>query len=83
MNNLKALLILICCITLTLAVNAKESGGGSGDKVNNPLNALNLEDGCVLVFADGIDKDQCEEVDSPSQSGQQFICSALYICERE
>lgn len=59
------------------------SAYAGGDKVKNPMVAATLDDGCVLVFADGIDETQCEKVNIPTQSGQQYICEILAVCGRE
>ena len=71
MKNLLVVLFFMLVTTLSFA---------EGGKNNNPLNAATLDDGCVLVFADGIDEEKCIEVDSPVQSGQQFICQVLVVC---
>lgn len=74
---MKKLLILAVLLAAFSTANA------SGDKKNNPMVAVTLGDGCVLVFADGIDTDECEAVVASPQSGKQFICDALVVCSRD
>ena len=47
--------VLMSVIFLFAFISSTTNAGG--DKVNNPLNAATWDDGCVLVFDDGIEKD--------------------------
>ena len=71
-------ILLAMCISMFM-MTARAEGG----KKNNPLDAATLDDGCVLIFADGIDEEKCIETDSSTQSGHQFICQVLVVCDRE
>lgn len=72
LNKMKLFLTLI--LFLPLLVLAE------GGKNKNPMESTTLEDGCVLVFADGIDEDECVDLGAPPQSGKQYICEVLMVC---
>ena len=75
-NKMKYLLAIVLLLMSAIVI-------AEGSKNKNPLDSVTLTDGCVLVFATGVDEEQCTAVPSPSQSGSQFICEVLMICGRD
>lgn len=70
-------------LVVVLAVFISTVAFAGGSKNNNPLESVTLGNDCVLVFADGIDEEQCTSVPSSPQSGQQFICEVLMVCSSD
>ena len=66
-------ILLICLLISTHAL-------AGGDKNNNPVKSVEVGEDCVLVFADGLDKEKCEETIAPDQSQQAFLCEVVMIC---
>ena len=70
---------LLAVVLLLMSVIA----AAEGSKNKNPLDAVNTDDGCVLVFATGVDEEQCTVIPSSPQSGSQYICEVLMICSSD
>ena len=70
---MKYLLVVVLLLMSTIVI-------AEGSKNKNPLDAVNTDEGCVLIFATGVDEDQCTAVQSSPQSGSQFICEVLMVC---
>lgn len=70
-------LVVVALLLMSTIVTAE------GSKNKNPLDSVTLTDGCVLVFATGVNEEQCTAVPSSPQSGSQSICEVLMICSSD